>query len=212
MLHPHTQLQFINDQIGYGVVATRLIPRGSITWVRDDLDQTFSAAQVERMAASYREIIDKYCFVDAKGNFVLCWDLARYLNHSCDPSCRSAGYDFEIAVRDIYPGEELTDDYGSLNLEYDFVCFCASPSCRQTIHPGDLLKYADSWDQSVASSFRLITTVPQPLWPFVKEKDAVEAALAGHIPIASCRENYYEFPVSDLGATARADAHQVRSD
>jgi hypothetical protein len=212
MLHPHTQLQFINDQIGYGVVATRLIPQGSITWVRDDLDQTFSAAQVERMAASYREIIDKYCFVDAKGNFVLCWDLARYLNHSCDPSCRSAGYDFEVAVRDIHPGEELTDDYGSLNLEYGFVCFCASPSCRKTIHPGDLLKYADSWDQSVAGPFRLITTVSQPLWPFVKEKEAVEAVLAGRTPIASCRENYYEFPVSDLRATACADAPQVRSD
>lgn len=195
MLHPHTRLQFINDQIGYGVVATQLIPRGSITWVRDDLDQTFSAAQVELMPATYREIIDKYCFVDAKGSFVLCWDLARYLNHSCDPSCRSAGYDFEIAVRDIHPDEELTDDYGSLNLLYDFVCCCTSPSCRKTIHPGDLLKYVDLWDQSIAEPFRLIPTLPQPLWHLVKEKEAVEAALAGRLPIASCQKNYYEFPI-----------------
>ncbi len=114
MLHPHTELRFINEQIGHGVVATPLIPRGTITWVRDDLDQAFCIEQVKSMAPVYRDIIAKYCFVDAKGNFVLCWDLARYINHSCDPTCRSAGYDFEVAVRDIHPGEELTDDYGSL--------------------------------------------------------------------------------------------------
>lgn len=212
MLHPHTELKFISDQIGYGVVATRLIPRGSITWVRDDLDQTFSALQLEGMAACYREILDKYCFVDVKGNFVLCWDLARYLNHSCDPSCRSAGYDFEVAVRDIHPGEELTDDYGSLNLEYGFVCLCASPSCRKTIHPGDLLKYADSWDESIAGPFRSMATVPQPLWPFVKEKTAVEAALSGGTPIASCRQHYYQFPIPDLGVTSRLDVHLEQRD
>jgi hypothetical protein len=113
MLHPHTELRFINDRIGYGVVATCLIPRGTITWVRDDLDRAFSAAQVAQMAPLYHAIVAKYCFVDARGNFILCWDLARYLNHACDPTCRSAGYDFELAMRDILPGEELTDDYGS---------------------------------------------------------------------------------------------------
>jgi hypothetical protein len=56
MLHPHTELRFINEQIGYGVIATHFIPRGTVTWVRDDLDQTFSRAQVERMPiASCRE-------------------------------------------------------------------------------------------------------------------------------------------------------------
>jgi uncharacterized protein len=164
------------------------------------------------MTASDRAIVAKYCFVDARGDFVLCWDPARYLNHSCDPTCRSAGYDFEIAVRDIHPGEELTDDYGSLNLEYDFTCLCVSPLCRQKIRPGDLLKYADSWDRCIAGPFRLIATVPQPLWPFVREKEAVEAALAGRVPIASCRENYYEFQLpADFGSTAHTDAQRERN-
>jgi hypothetical protein len=194
MLHPHTELRFINEQIGYGVIATRFIPRGTVTWVRDDFDQAFSAAQVECMAPLYRAIVEKYCFVDAQGDFILCWDLARYLNHSCDPSCRSAGYDFELAVRDIHPGEELTDDYGSLNLEYDFCCACGSTSCRKTIHPDDLLKYAKEWDQIVAEPFRLMPTVAQPLWPLVKDKEILEAVLACRIPIASCRQNYYALP------------------
>jgi len=77
MLHPHTELRFINKQIGYGVVATHFIPRGTVTWVRDDFDQAFSAAQVERMAPLYHDIVAKYCFVDSRGDFILCWDLAR---------------------------------------------------------------------------------------------------------------------------------------
>jgi hypothetical protein len=191
MLHPHTELQFINEQIGYGIVATHFIPRGTVTWVRDDFDQAFSLAQVERMAPLYRDIVAKYCFVDGRGDFVLCWDLARYINHSCDSSCRSAGYDFELAVRDIHPGEELTDDYGSLNLEYDFRCACATAACRKTIHPDDLLTYAAQWDQIVAEPFRLMPTVAQSLWPLVKDKEILAAVLACHMPIASCRENYY---------------------
>jgi hypothetical protein len=133
----------------------------------------------------------KYCFVDARGDFILCWDLGRYVNHSCDPTCRSAGYDFELAVRDIQPGEELTDDYGSLNLEYDFICYCGSAICREKILPDDLLRYADQWDQIVAESFQLMPTVSQPLWPLVKEKTAVAAVLTHECAMASCLRNYY---------------------
>jgi hypothetical protein len=195
MIHPHTELRFINDQIGYGVVATQLIPRGTITWVRDEFDQAFSAMRLESMAPLYRDIAAKYCFVDAKGDYILCWDLARYVNHSCAPSCRSAGYDFELAVRDIQPGEELTDDYGSLNIEYDFVCFCAAALCREKIRPDDLLRYAGVWDLLVAEPFQLIPTVPQPLWHLVKEKEVVEAVLANKMPMASCQQNYYAGPM-----------------
>jgi hypothetical protein len=199
MIHPHTELRFINEDIGYGVVATRFIPRGTITWVRDAFDQKFSTAQVACMEPLYRDIVAKYCFVDAKGDFILCWDLARYVNHSCAPTCLSAGYDFELAVRDIHPGEELTDDYGSLNLEYDFTCRCGTAVCRRTILPGDLLRYADAWDQIVAEPFRLIPTVLQPLWHLVREKEVVEAVLANNCPIASCRRNYYGGLVPAVG-------------
>jgi hypothetical protein len=197
MIHPHTELQFINAQIGYGVFATHLIPRGTIVWVGDDLDQTFSAAQVEKMATVYRDLLIKYGYINGNGNTVLCWDFARYINHSCDPSCLSPGYNFEIAARDLHPGEELTDDYGSLNLEEDFFCLCGSPRCRRQIRPDDYVTYADIWDRIVAASFQLIPTVPQPLWSLVKEKEEVGVALAGKIPIASCKKDYYPLPTSE---------------
>src|SRR5262245_45166976 len=191
MLHPHTELQFINEQIGYGIVATHFIPRGTVTWVRDDLDQAFSLAQVERMAPLYRDIVAKYCFVDSRGDFVLCWDLARYINHSCDPSCRSAGYDFELAVRDLHPGEELTDDYGSLNLEYDFRCACATAACRKTIHPDDLLTYAEHSDLIVAKPCGVIFTVAHHVWPLIKDEEILAVDLTFYMPTASSRENFY---------------------
>lgn len=53
-----------------------------------------------------------------------------------------AFYDFELAVHDIQPGEELTDDYGTLNIEESFDCYCMQAGCRGTIFPDDLLRYA----------------------------------------------------------------------
>lgn len=154
------------------------------------------------MDAVYRDLLSRYSFVDGRGNYILCWDHARFMNHSCDPTCRSAGYDFEIAVRDIAAGEELTDDYGALNLEYDFRCSCRAPRCRGSIHPGDLLTFAGEWDRIVAQAFPSISQVPQPLWPLVREKEAVAAALANQRAIASCR-NWY-FPAPERGGRVPA--------
>jgi hypothetical protein len=203
MLHPATELRLIGDSIGYGVVATALIPRGTITWVKDDLDQTFSATQLLAMAPPYRQILEKYTYVDRDGLHVLCWDIARFVNHSCDPTSRSPGYDLEVAVRDIHPGEEVTDDYGSLNVPPGFeTCHCASPRCRRQIHPDDLLRYSDRWDAELREVFPLIPELEQPLWFFVREKPELADVFAGRAPMASSIRNYHD---------ARARAHPRRA-
>ena len=191
MIHPDTELRHVNPEIGNGVFATRRIPRGTITWVRDRLDQSFTPEAVQQLPSAYHDIVLKYSFIDAHGRFVLCWDHARFVNHSCDPTCLGAGYDFEIALRDIAAGEELTDDYGSLNLDYDFACRCGSPRCRTLIRPGDLLAFGEEWDRLVAEPFALIPSVPQPLWPFLEERDAVQEALARRAP-ASITRNFVD--------------------
>lgn len=178
MIHPATELRFINEKIGYGVVATRFIPKGTVTWVRDRLDQTFSPTQMVEFGALYREILDKYSFVDGRGDSILCWDLARYINHSCEANCLSAGYEFEIAVDDIDAGEQLTDDYGSLNLQSSFTCACGASTCRGVVVPEDFSRLTDTWDKRVLEVFPLIPHLEQPLWPYVRDKDAVSAAIA----------------------------------
>ena len=191
MIHPHTELRFINSTIGHGVFATKLIPRGTITWVHDNLDYGFSREQFVDQPLLFRPVLDKYSFVGPDGTYILCWDIARYVNHSCKPACLSAGYDFEFAVRDIEPGEELTDDYGTLNVEDNFRCECGEVECRRTILPDDLLRYGDKWDRIIGGAFHLIGGVEQPLWELIKEKKELELVFSGKAPIASCKANYY---------------------
>src|SRR4051794_27453662 len=190
MLHPQIELRFVDEHIGYGTFATRLIPRGTITWVRDDLDQTFAPAIVAQMPEKYRDILEKYSFVDGRGDHVLCWDHGRFVNHACRPTCLSPGFDFEIAIRDILPGEELTDDYGTLNVESSFDCRCGADDCRKVVRPDDPSVYGERWDAIVREAFPSIGLVDQPLWWLVKEKAEVESALAGHTPVPSCVKNW----------------------
>jgi hypothetical protein len=193
VIHPDAELRFINPVIGYGVVAVRPIPKGSITWVRDALDRAFKPAEFKAMAPFYQEVLHKYCFRDGRGDYVLCWDLARYFNHSCEANCLSAGFDFEVAIRDIAVGEELTDDYGTLNPETLFPCSCGSPRCRKNVLPDDLPRFAETWDGLVRPAFKLLKTVEQPLWHLVpeREKAAVDRALADPTKIPSCISHYY---------------------
>ena len=121
----------------------RSTARGTITWALDEFDQVLPRARVAALPPPQRAQVEEYAYIDAQGNYVLCWDLGRYLNHSCDPSCVSL-YDFSMALRDIAPGEQLTDDYSALNLDETFECCCRTPVCRGEVGPDDFLRFADS--------------------------------------------------------------------
>lgn len=190
MVHPDTELRLVNDVIGHGVFATRFIPKGTIVWVRDDLDQQFTPAEVNAMAPVYQQILEKYSFVDARGMIILCWDHSRFFNHSCEANCMSAGYDFEIAVRDIQAGEELTDDYGTLNIRENFHCCCSKPECRKQVGPGDFARFAATWDAKVREAFFHIPSVAQPLWHLVKEQQDVQHALSNPAMLRSILTHY----------------------
>ncbi len=141
MIHPDTELRFISPEIGLGVVATKLIPKGTIAWIFDSLDQIISPPCFERMDPLQRVFLDKYCYRDHHGNYALCGDHARFVNYSFRSSCMSTAYDCELAVRDSFLGEELTDDYGYLNPSEPFYCV-PEPGCARTqVLPDDLLNY-----------------------------------------------------------------------
>lgn len=176
MIHPDTRLGHVSDAIGLGVFATRPLPKGTIVWALDDLDQRLSPVRVSRLGARYRALLDRYGFFNAEGERVVCWDIARFVNHSCQANAISTGWHFDIAVRDIAAGEEICNDYGALNLEEPFTCHCSSPVCRNQIHPEDFDRYTDDWDLLVRDAFPQVTRVSQPLWEFVSPKRLVLAA------------------------------------
>jgi uncharacterized protein len=185
VVHPDSELRFVNETIGYGVFATRRIPKGTFTWVHDDLDQIVDPDLDRRLPPTIAALLHKYSYLEPRGR-VLCWDHARFINHSCAANCRSTGFDLELAIRDIEPGEQLTDDYGSLNVDYEFACACGAPTCRGVIRASDMIQYATAWDRDAAAAFHLAATVPQPLWPLLKERADIERALRGEIPVPSC--------------------------
>lgn len=193
MIHPHTELRFISEKIGYGVVATAFIPKGTITWALDKLDRTFSEHKVQKMETLYRDLLEKYTYRNKKGNHILCWDISRYINHSSDSNCITTAYEFEIAVRDILPGEELTDDYGYLNLAEPFECLPEVGSDRTIIYPDDLLKYYQLWDSKLLEAFKYFSRVNQPLLSVLKpsvRKKAEKIAL-GEEKMKSILSCYY---------------------
>lgn len=168
MMHPDTEIRFINEEVGYGVVAVKFIPEGTITWVQDDLDQIFTPAEVEKLHPKSREMLDKFAFRNRYGKYVLCWDLAKYVNHSFRSNCFSTPYGFEIAVRDIHPGEELTDDYGYLNLTEPFFARDEGTE-RNAVYPDDLVNFHREWDEMLKAPVEKIGEVAQPLIDLIPE-------------------------------------------
>ena len=195
MIHPDTKLQFIDDEIGYGVIATKKIPKGTITWALDAFDREFSPQEVLSMEPVYREILEKYSYRDYKGNLVLCWDFGRFVNHSFNSNCMSTAYEFEIAIRDIEPGEELTDDYGYLNVTDPFQGRDENTS-RKFVYPDDLLRFHSVWDRLVIDTLPFLHQVKQPLYNLLgKEvKQEIRDILNGKKEMRSLLETYYPGP------------------
>lgn len=192
MIHPDTEVRFISEEIGYGIVATKFIPEGTITWVQDELDQVYTPEQVAEMLPFTQEMIDKFSFRNNKGNYVLCWDTAKYVNHSFNSNCLSTAYDFEIAIRDIQPGEELTDDYGYLNVTEAFKAKDEGTS-RTTVYPDDLLNFHKVWDAKLAHTFKRLNQIPQPLETLLPQtiQKIVKQILKGEKKLDSILKLYY---------------------
>ncbi len=193
MLHPHTELKYVSAEIGYGVFATQDIPVGTITWVKDELDRVFKKSEIDAMTESNRENLLKYTYRNRHGDYFFCWDLTRYVNHSYEPNSMITSMDFEIAIKNIKKGEELTNDYGTLNIIQAFKC-ANGPHEREFVRPDDLKRYAVKWDQLINSAMEFQSKVSQPLTRFLtKEQLAVLAEIqARNIRVPSILESYFE--------------------
>ncbi len=196
MIHPKTELRFISNEVGYGVFATDFIPAGTITWVLDKLDREFRPEEFFAMDLLYQNIIDTYTFRNNIGNYILCWDHGRFVNHSFNANCLTTAYDFEIAIRDILPGEQLTDDYGYLNIKDPFTAEDEGTE-RKIVYPDDLVRYYKVWDQQILKVFGKINAYEQPLRVLIKDElwDKVQKIIAGKQQIDSILNNYYDDPV-----------------
>lgn len=192
MIHPHTELRFINPEIGHGVFATEFIPRGTIIWVQDPLDRELSREEVERLPSELQERVLKYCYRNNRGCFVLSWDHNRYINHSFNSNCIMTADHLELVVRDIQPDEEITDDYGYLNVVEAFEAFDEGHD-RKTVFPDDLMRYHSEWDQKLEEAYRSLAGVEQPLRKLIADPlwETLQGISAGTVQARSIQECFF---------------------
>lgn len=167
MIHPDTIIKPVNDCIGNGVFAAKLIPNGTIVVVKDRFDVTIPREEFLGLPEPLKSQVETYLYHDRSGNMVLGWDHAKYMNHNCDSNTKLTAYDIEIAVRDIQPGEEVTTEYGLLNIQEPYAIHCCCENCRQHLRCDDIDRYADIWDSQIRGSLLAVFSHPQPLWSLV---------------------------------------------
>jgi hypothetical protein len=187
-----TEVVSIDDVKGRGVTATARIPQGTVTWVFDDLDREIPMARLDQFSPPCRESVLTYSYRNSKGNLVFCWDNERYINHSFRPNCCLTAYNFEIAIRDIEPGEEITNDYGTLNIIAPFAVDSEGTD-RTTVYPDDLLRYSEYWDGRLREAFNRLLEVDQPLREVFQPEvwRLAEFVARGETAMASIRNCYY---------------------
>jgi uncharacterized protein len=117
---------------------TRIIEYRGERITNDEADARYPD-EPDREHHTFLFSIDDEVVVDAafKGN------MARWINHSCDPNCDAvieAGRIWIESIRDIAPGEELRYDYNFIlperhtpALKKRYPCVCGAPTCRGTI-------------------------------------------------------------------------------
>jgi SET domain-containing protein len=130
---------------GRGVYATRLLREDET--VCEYKGEIISEAEVARRYPENMEGLN-HTFIfgiehdhnidgGSKGN------IARWINHSCDPNCDTFDKDkrmFIRAIRDIRPGEELSYDYCietneriTKEVKSRWPCWCGTKKCRGTV-------------------------------------------------------------------------------
>jgi SET domain-containing protein len=102
---------------GLGLIARTAIPQGAVIWVLNPkFDVVMTEAEWRELSRFARQQVEKHVYVDVvTGQYVLCSDDAKYMNHAEDPNTTS-DTDHTRTTRDIEPGEELTCDYREFDL------------------------------------------------------------------------------------------------
>lgn len=200
MIHPETELRFISPATGHGVVARSLLPKGTITWVHDPFDRVISVTDHANQPGLLAQALDHFCYRRCDGSYLLCWDHARYMNHSFTPNCLLTPYGVEIAVRDIHPGEELTNDYGLFNIREPFTPQEGSEG-RPQVLPDDLARHAREWDTQIGAALENFPSLPQALAPILPDgvAESLKQVALGFARLRSTLELFHR--PGTLGAT-----------
>ncbi len=192
MIHPHTELRTVSPEIGVGVFATRMIPKGTIVYVEDPLEIVIPPDHKMFDHPVFSQVIDTYAVINARGDYEISWDYAKYVNHCCRYNTICTGFGIDIAVRDIQEGEQILEDYGMFNVNYPMELVCIFEDCRKVVRSTDFDRCSQQWEADALEALRHVKFVPQLLWDmmYAETRESLEKYLQtgeGYISINSLR-------------------------
>jgi SET domain-containing protein len=113
-----------SDVHGLGLFAKEFIPKGALVWkFTPGFDQKFTREQILSFPDELQIYLYTYCWKSKKSHlYCFSSDNGKYFNHSKNPNVLSAYVHGEeevviTAIKDINPGQEITDDYSSFEFE-----------------------------------------------------------------------------------------------
>ena len=199
MIHPDFELVHLSEEEGFGVVAKRFIPKGTITSTISPFDPVFTPSHLLELPEAHQAYVKHFGYRISNGNYVIDWDIGRWINHSIHNTEVLTVYGLGLASRDMHPGDQLTADYGTLN--YDGVRFLPRPEesaggaiARTEIKRDDQLRCYRHWDEQLREVFPCFNKVDQPLAKYIPPEfqEKVKAIAAGQVKFDSTIGTLYD--------------------
>ena len=108
---------------GIGLFADETIPKGTLVQkFEPGIDIEISSEKILSLPEVARAAMLHFCYKHKlTGNYILCADNARFLNHSDTPNLSGGDSpeEIDIALRDIQKDEELTVNYREFDADCD---------------------------------------------------------------------------------------------
>ena len=108
---------------GIGCFADEFISKGTKVWqFQEGFDSKIPKEEVEKLSESGKYQFLKYAYLTDAGIYVLCFDDARFFNHSDNPNVvelDDGDQGINIAARDIQKGEEILCDYKFFDKDFE---------------------------------------------------------------------------------------------
>ena len=135
-LSPKLTVQFKQKEEYFGVIAVEKVSAGELlgVWSGVILDLETLLQQPEEIRRHSVQVEENHYLVSIKPD-----EAPDFINHSCEPNAGLNGQICVVAMREIYPGEEVTIDYAMCDASvYDeFECQCGTTLCRGKVSGSD---------------------------------------------------------------------------
>jgi uncharacterized protein len=113
---------------GKGVFANRDFKKGEVV-MKWDTSIILTKKEVSNLPESEKRYVNS-----SQDKYFLQQSPVRFVNHSCDPNTKVVDGSFDIAIKEIKKGDEITSNYPSLLASNGVTkCNCGSNNCKKII-------------------------------------------------------------------------------